>query len=101
MVAAARVSELVEIVDHMLAGVRQSVLPSPFRASTAPDVRAAADAAAQSAKDNAEAALAMLHVRAAAYFPLADAARDILIALASLDGFSRTRQEEEPGNCFF
>jgi hypothetical protein len=42
----------------------------------------AAESAAESAKGNAEAALAMLRMRGPAYLPLADAARDILITLA-------------------
>ena len=100
MVSAAKDSELVEIVDHMLARIREGVLSRPFRASTAPDMWAAAEAAAQSAKDNAEVALAMLRMRGAAYFPLADAARDILITLAWM-AMTGVQEEEEPSNGFF
>jgi len=82
MAASTKDSELVEIVDHMLATVRESVLSRPFHERTVPDMWRAAESAAESAKRNAEAALAMLRMRGPAYLPLADAARDILITLA-------------------
>ena len=97
MVAVAKNSELIEIVDHMLTKVRESVLSTPFHASTNPDMWAAAKAAAESAKDNAEAALAMLRMRGPAYFPLADAARDILITLAWM-ALAALPNEEESGD---
>jgi hypothetical protein len=82
MVAAAKHSELIEIIDHMLAEVRERVLSTPFRVCTAPEIWRAAETSAESAKGNADAALAMLRMRGPAYFPLADAARDVLITLA-------------------
>ena len=100
MVASTKDSELVEIVDHMLATVRESVLSRPFHARTVPDMWRAAEAAAESAKGNAEAALAMLRMRGPAYFPLADASRDIVITLAWL-ALAGPRQGEEPDSCFF
>ena len=45
-------------------------------------MRAAAEATAESAKDNVEAALAMLRMHSPAYFRLVAAARDILVTLA-------------------
>jgi hypothetical protein len=66
MIAAAQDSELVEIVDQMLAAARESVLARPSHARTVPDMWRAAE----SGKSNAEAALAMLSAR----LPLADAA---------------------------
>jgi hypothetical protein len=98
MVAPAQDSELVEIVDHMLATVRESVLSRPFLSRTVPDMWRAAESAAESAKSNAEAALAMLRMRGPAYFPLADAARDILITLAWM-ALAGPQQGEEPGSC--
>ena len=97
MVAVAKNSELIEIVDYMLTKVRESVLSTPFQASTNPDMWAAAEAAAESAKDNAESALAMLRMRGAAYFPLADAARDILITLAWM-ALAAPPTDEESGD---
>ena len=84
MIAAAQDSELVEIIDHMLATARESVLSRPFHALTVPDMWRAAE----SAKGNAEAALAMLRMRGPAYFPWADAARDP--DYAPLDGVGKT-----------
>ena len=100
MTAAAQDSELVEIIDHMLATVRGSVLSRPFHAHTVPDMWRAAESAAESAKGSAEAALAMLRMRGPAYFPLADAARDILVTLAWM-ALAGPQQGEEPGGCFF
>jgi len=100
MFAAEKDAELVEIVDHMLAKIREKVLSSPFRASANPDMWAAAEAAAESAKNNAEAALAMLRMRGPAYFLLADMARDILITLAWM-ALAGPQQEREPSSCFF
>ena len=99
MIAAARDSELAEIVDHMLATVRESVLSRPFHTRTVPEMWRAAESTAESANSNAEAALGMVRMRGPAYFPLADAARDILITLAwmALAG----PQQEEPGGCIF
>ena len=45
MVAAAKDSELIEIIDHMLAEVRERVLSTPFRARTAPEMWRAAETA--------------------------------------------------------
>lgn len=97
MVAAAKDSELIEIIDHMLAEVRERVLSTPFRARTAPEMWGAAETAAESAKGNADAAVAMLRMRGPAYFPLADAARDILITLVWMALAVDQKEEESSG----
>ena len=99
MVAAAKHSELIEIIDHMLAEVRERVLSTPFRVCTAPEIWRAAETSAESAKGNADAALAMLRMRGPAYFPLADAARDVLITLAWM-ALAADQKEEESGGSF-
>ena len=57
----------------------------------------AAETAAESAKRSADAALAMLRMRGPAYFPLADAARDILITLTWMALAAPQNEEESSG----
>lgn len=99
MVAAAKDPELIEIIDHMLAEIRERVLSTPFRACSAPEMWRAAETTAESAKGNADAALALVRMRGPAYIPLADAARDILITLAWM-ALAAPRNEEESGGGF-